>query len=282
MSAVPGSPPPGAGATDELVVLLHGFPQTPAAWRDVMPALASAGYRAEAPWARGYGTDPAPRRAELRLEALATDVVALADRLGASRFHVVGHDWGAAVGWRLAAAHPDRVATLTALSVPHPGALLAALPTGQALRSAYVAFFRLPELPERVLGAGNGRLLRAVLRQGGLPDTYAREYVDHLVGHGALSGALGWYRANGPGELRSVGPVTVPTLFLWGRHDPAIGRAAAEGCERFVRGPYRFEELDEGHWLPERQPAAVAEALLGHLGRTPAGEPSAPGQRADA
>jgi pimeloyl-ACP methyl ester carboxylesterase len=144
--------------------------------------------------------------------------------------------------------------------------LLAALPAGQALRSAYAAWFRLPELPERVLGAMNGWLLREVLRRGGLPDNYAREYVDHLVGHGVLGGALGWYRANGPGRLRSIGPVTVPTLFLWGRHDPAIGRAAAEACERFTRGPYRFEELDEGHWLPERQAPAVVEALLGHLG----------------
>jgi pimeloyl-ACP methyl ester carboxylesterase len=258
--AVAAGPPGG-----DLVVLLHGFPQSPAAWADVVPALADAGYRVVAPTLPGYGGGPVPRDGALRLGAVAGDVVGLADELGAERFHVVGHDWGALVAWRLAADAPGRVATLTALSVPHPRAMLNALPAGQALRSAYVPFFRVPLASERLLGLAGGSPLRLVLRRSGLPTEFADRYVEHLVGRGALGAALGWYRANGIRQLLDVGPVAVPTLLIWGRHDPAIGSAAARACRRHVTGPYRLEELDEGHWLPETKPAAVAAALLAHF-----------------
>jgi pimeloyl-ACP methyl ester carboxylesterase len=257
-----------AGPADgELVVLLHGFPQTPAAWSAVLPPLAAAGYRVVALTQRGYvaGLPAAP--ADVRLDRVAADVLAVADDAGAGRFHVVGHDWGAMAAWALAAAQPERVASLTALSVPHPGAMVAALPGVQAVRSAYTFLFRLPQAPEAVLGAAGGRFFRSSLERSGLPPALARAYVDQLVGGGVLTGALNWYRGNDPGVLRSVPPVEVPTLFLWGRHDPWIGRRAAEGCTEFVNGPFRFVELDDGHWLPERQADAVVSAVLGHLSR---------------
>jgi pimeloyl-ACP methyl ester carboxylesterase len=261
-------PPVVAGRPDgELMVLLHGFPQSPAAWEGVVPVLTAAGYRVVAPWLPGFGGPPAPSDRDVRLGAAADDVVGLADTLGAEQFHVVGHDWGALVAWRLAADAPERVATLTALSVPHPGAMVAALPAGQAVRSAYVPFFRVPVAAEHLLGMARGGPLRLVLRRSGLPAEFADRYVDHLVDHGALGAALGWYRANGIRRLLDVGPVTVPTLLVWGRRDPAVGAAAVRSCRRFVTGPYRLEELDEGHWLPERQPDAVAAAVLAHLDR---------------
>src|SRR4051794_4519052 len=255
-----------AGPSDgELVMLLHGFPQSPAAWEGVVPALTAAGYRVVAPWLPGYRGGPAPRDQALPLDAAADEMVRVADGLGAERFHVVGHDWGALVAWRLAADAPARVSTLTALSVPHPAAMLAALPAGQVLRSVYVGFFRVPVAPEHLLGLARGGPLRLLLNGSGLPARFADRYVDHLVEQGALGGALAWYRVNGVRQLRAVGPVGVPTLLVWGRHDPAIGSAAVRGCHRFVTGPYRFEELDEGHWLPERQPTAVADAVLAHV-----------------
>jgi pimeloyl-ACP methyl ester carboxylesterase len=260
-------PPSVAGPRDgELVVLVHGFPQTPAAWDDVVPVLAGAGYRAVAPWLPGYVAGSRPDRDELRLGRAADDVAALATDLGAASFHVVGHDWGALVAWRLASAYPDRVTTLAALSVPHPRAMLAAMPAGQAWRSAYSLFFRMPG-SDRLLAANGGRQLRALLGRTGLPEAFVRRYVDHHVGQGTLRAALDWYRVNGWGELRRVDLVNQPTLFLWGRDDPAIGRAAACTCQRYTTGPYHFEPLDEGHWLPERQPEAVAAAVLDHLGR---------------
>jgi len=148
--ALVAGPPAG-----ELVVLLHGFPQTAACWARVAEALAAAGYRVLAPDQRGYspGARPAAVRA-YRMPELVGDVLALAEAAGAARFHLVGHDWGGAVAWALAGRHPERVATLTSVSTPHPRAFAAALLTGgQLLRSAYIGFFAIPRLSELVLGA---------------------------------------------------------------------------------------------------------------------------------
>jgi pimeloyl-ACP methyl ester carboxylesterase len=126
--------------TGELVVLLHGFPQTSACWTPLLEALAAAGYRAVAPDQRGYSPEARPTAVRAyRLPKLVADVLAVAYWLGAARIHLVGHDWGGVVAWRLAGWHPDRVATLTAVSTPHPRAFARALVAGtQALRSAYI------------------------------------------------------------------------------------------------------------------------------------------------
>jgi pimeloyl-ACP methyl ester carboxylesterase len=140
--------------TGELVVLLHGFPQTSACWTPQLETLAAAGYRAVAPNQRGYSPTARPTTVSAyRLPELVADVVAIADRLDAETFHLVGHDWGGVVAWRLAGQQPERVSTLTAVSTPHPRAFARALLAGtQGLRSAYILVFRLPRLPELLLG----------------------------------------------------------------------------------------------------------------------------------
>ena len=103
-----------------VVVALHGFPQTSHSWAGVVPFLTEAGYRVLAPDQRGYSPGARPKGIKhYQLARLTEDVVALADQAGAERFDVLSHDWGAAVAWGLASARPDRVRTLTALSVPH-------------------------------------------------------------------------------------------------------------------------------------------------------------------
>ena len=261
-----------AGPDDgELIVLLHGFPQTPAAWTDVLPRLAAAGYRAVAPPLPGFVPGVAHQRVDARVDVAAEAVLRLADDRDVERFHVVGHDWGANVGWTLAAVHPDRVASFTALSIPHPGALLAALPGTQLLRSAYVPVLRLPIVTTAVSSVGNGVVLRRSLRASGVPDHLADAYVDHLVGTGVLGQALDWYRANGPRVLGRIVPVEVPTTFVWGWNDPFLGRRAAEGCGHWVRASYTFVPVDEGHWLPERQPGLVADHVLTQVRRAATG-----------
>jgi len=256
----------------EPVVLLHGFPQTAACWTEVAEALAAAGYRVLAPDQRGYspGARPAAVRA-YRMSELVADVLALAEEAGAARFHLVGHDWGAAVAWVLAGPHPERVATLTSVSTPHPRALAAALLTsGQFLRSAYIGFFRIPRLPELVLGARGSRGLRFLLARSGLGPAWVNSYARALAGPDALGAALAWYRAAIPFRLR-VPPSPVPTRYLWGSGDPALGRRAAITTGRWVAGPYRFHVLEgAGHWLPEHHPEALAELLLEHLVTTSA------------
>lgn len=261
-----------AGPPDgEPVVLLHGFPQDRTAWDGVVPRLHDAGLRTFAPDLRGYspGARPGGRRAYRRRQLVA-DVLAVLDTVGLSDAHVVGHDWGAAVAWALAARHPDRLRTLTAVSVPHPAAYVQAARTGrQALRSLYIPFFVLPLLPEVVLTARGGAVMRAALRRTGLPDDRVDHYSRRMLEPGALSGALAWYRAL-PFDVREPVPrVRVPTLMVWGTGDPALDRAGIEACGDYVRAAYRLEILDgAGHWLPETAADRLAPLVIDHLGNT--------------
>ena len=242
------------------VVLLHGFPQQPSSFRRVSERLVENGLRTLVPSQRGYTAGARPRsRRSYRSEQTAGDVLALLDAAGLDRAHIVGHDWGGAQAWALGAWHPDRVASLTVLSTPHPAALAGSMTRStQPLRSSYMGFFQLPLLPE----AFAQLTLSLMLRNTGLPLDYVGRYCDAMAEPGALSGALGWYRGIPFSGRPAVGPVLVPTTYVWGRHDFALGRAAAEATEAHVHAPYRFLELDAGHWLPEVEPDAVAEAVL--------------------
>lgn len=258
-----------AGPADgDPVVLLHGFPQDSTAWDRVVPALHQHGLRTLAPDQRGYSPMARPRgRGHYRLRETADDVVALLDAAGLGSAHVVGHDWGGIVGWALGAWYPERVRTLTALSVPHPGAMARAMATSdQALRSSYVGLFQLPVLPERLLLAGNGAALRGVLRRGGLPDDAVDRYVRRMREPAALTAALNWYRALPWSGRDPVGRVRVPTLHVWSTGDAFLGRAATEDTARFVDAPYRLEVLEEvTHWIPELAPERTAELVTAHV-----------------
>jgi len=255
------------------VLLLHGFPQSSWSWRAVLPALAVAGYRAVAPDQRGYAAGARPSTVDQYAMAhLVDDVLGLADAAGADTFDLVGHDWGGMVAWATAARHPDRVRSLTAVSTPHPAALTAVIMNGedgQAERMAYIGFFRQPDVPERqLLGAdGSGSGLRELFASTGLPADQTDEYVSVLTQPGALTGALNWYRAMD--TIGEVGPVTVPTLYVWSSDDPALGRRAAETTVDWVTGPYRFCILDGvSHWVPEQAAPELSRLLLEHLSLT--------------
>jgi pimeloyl-ACP methyl ester carboxylesterase len=258
-----------AGPSDgEPVVLLHGFPQDATAWDLVAPALHQHGLRTLAPNQRGYSPGARPSgRAAYRLRETTADVLALLDAAGLESAHIVGHDWGGFVAWGLGAWHPDRVRTLTAISVPHPGAMARAMVTSdQALRSYYVGVFQLPLVPERLLLAGNGTVLRRMLRGGGLSREAADHYVARMREPGALTAALGWYRALPLSGRDPVGTVRVPTLHLWSTGDAFLGRAATEDTARFVDAPYRLEVLDDvSHWIPELAADRVAELVTAHV-----------------
>ena len=258
----------GGPVDGEPVVLLHGFPQDSTAWHQVEPALHRAGLRTLAPDQRGCSPMARPRgRGRYRLRETTADVLALLDAAGLKSAHVVGHDWGGMVAWALAAWHPDRVRTLTALSVPHPAALAKAMVTSdQAIRSYYMVAFQLPFLPERLLLSGGGTPLRRMLRGGGLSREAAAHYVARMREPGALSAALGWYRAMPHGVRDRVGTVRVPTLHVWSTGDAFLGRAGTEATERFVDAPYRLEVLDGvTHWIPELASDRVAELITAHV-----------------
>jgi len=256
------------------VVLLHGFPGSRQTWKPVVQRLRAAGVRTAALEQRGYGASARPAHVDdYRVPALAGDVLALADRLGADRCHLVGHDWGGIVAWYLAATDPSRLASLTVLSTPHPRAYAAAaISSDQGLRSAYAVAFQLPILPERLLTAAGGRLLQRSLTSSGLNGVTARQYAENLSTPAAMGAALNWYRAlfRHPSDIRVVDDVTVPTTYVWSTGDTALGRAAAERTGSHVRGSYQFIVLDGvSHWVPETRPARTADLILGRIGPRP-------------
>ncbi|MFI7607950.1 alpha/beta fold hydrolase [Micromonospora sp. NPDC049366] len=252
------------------VLLLHGFPQHAGEWDDVVPALHAAGLRTYALDQRGYSPGARPADvAAYRVPELVADTTAVLDALGVDAAHVVGHDWGAVVAWGLAAQHPARVRTLTAVSVPHPAAFVYALShdVRQKARSSYMALFRQPGgKAEKVLLALNAVALRRMLSGVGDATRVAR-YADPMRAPGAMTGALNWYRAMSGADLKAVGPVTVPTTYVWSDRDTAIGRTAAQACAAHVPGDYRLVELTGvSHWIPDEAPAALAEAILARVG----------------
>jgi pimeloyl-ACP methyl ester carboxylesterase len=246
------------------VVLLHGFPETSLSWSAVAPVLADAGYRVIAVDQRGYSPDARPTAvADYAMNLLVGDVLGLADALDLDTFHLVGHDWGAAVSWAVAAHHGDRLRTLTAVSVPHLAAYNAALSgsSDQQERSSYIGLLRQEGKAEDVLAEDDGRRLRAMY-QGRIPATHVDAYADFFHERAALSGALSWYRAM-TAALADTPSVSVPTTFVWSDHDLAIGRASAEACADHVTGPFEFVELAGiSHWIPEEAPADLAAAIL--------------------
>lgn len=250
------------------VVLLHGFPQTNAAWSQVTERISAHGWRCLAPALRGFCVGAMPRpRAAYRIERLVGDVIALLDQAGLEQVDLVGHDWGGGIAWQTAMQFPERVRTLTVLSTPHSQALQDAMRhSRQGLMSWYMMAMQIPALPELTLGWG---LCREGLRRLGLPREHAEAYLHWLQQPGALRSSIGAYRAlltRAPRDAFAADlPVTVPTTYVWGARDAYLGRWAAEATAQHCTGEYRFLELDADHWLPEKRPQEVADAITERL-----------------
>ncbi len=249
------------------VILLHGFPENSRSWTSVVPALTDAGLRVFAPDQRGYSPGARPLAVEAyATDVLADDVIGLADALGLGQFHLVGHDWGAAVAWATAAKNASRLSTLTAVSVPHLAAYGRALrqdPDQQA-RASYIGLLRQAGKAEDLLLENGAERLRAMY-QGGVPDAQLESYVAQLSEPGALTAALNWYRAMNA-DLSSLPPVTVSTTYVWSDQDQAIGRVPAEQCAEFVDADYRFVELAGiSHWIPEQAPEDLGAAIIARV-----------------
>lgn len=177
------------------------------------------------------------------------------------------------MGWFLADQHSSRVASLTAVSTPHPRALARTLLTSkQVLLSWYLLFFQLPALPEWLLTRRRGQLGRAWLRKLGLEEDTAAAYAAKFAeDRGLFTGALNWYRALPLDAAYGIraGSIQVPTLYVWGKKDLAVGEKAAQMTGRWVAGKYSFKPL-EGvtHWIPEQHPTLIAELILRHIETT--------------
>ena len=255
-----------AGNGDDLVILLHGFPETSHMWLPLLEHLAANGYTALAPDLLGYSPGARPPGAEHYSHAsMAADILAMADALGKDRFHLVGHDHGAGLGWHMAGAHADRIVSWTALSVPHVDAFSDAIANNaeQRQRSGYMLFFQQVGVAEEALSANDFAALRNIWSASS-PEQ-VEEYVRVLSQPGALTGALNWYRGGLTPDRKPVGKISVPTVLIWGNQDSAIGRPGVTATPPLMDGPYRLVELDAGHWLIQEAEADVLRETLAHI-----------------
>ena len=254
-----------------LVLLLHGFAESMHCWRAQMITLADMGYRALAPSQRGYSATarPDPRDpSRYHIDRLMDDAMAIvaASGYGGKRFHLAGHDWGGSIAWALADRFEQRLASLTILSRPHPNAFNRALmeDAEQPHRSRHHKAFLEPGAADVVL-ADDCKWLRERLAAAGVPQAAIDAHLAVLGNRQAMEAALAWYRARG--AIRGpLGPIRVPTLYIWGDADDTVGRPAAEGTRDFVAAPYRFVALPGvGHFAADQVPDRVSELMLEHL-----------------
>jgi pimeloyl-ACP methyl ester carboxylesterase len=265
-----------AASDAPLVVLLHGFPQMWWAWRNQLPVLAAAGYRAVAMDLRGTGASDKPPHG-YDIPTLTNDVAGVIRSLGAREAVVIGHGVGGTVAWSMAALQPGVTRAVGAVSAPHPlrlhtGAVLRAMLTRSTARR--VAFIQLPYFPERQMTRGD--LVVRVLTDWGAPgwltpqvaETYRSAARIPFASHSATE-TLRWLvrstpRVDGRRYLAALrATVTVPVLQLHGTADRALPVRVA----RSVAGkPYRFETIPAvGHYLPEEAPDRVSELLVDWL-----------------
>jgi pimeloyl-ACP methyl ester carboxylesterase len=253
----------------ETVLLLHGWPDDHRLWRHQVATLTTAGYRTITPDLRGFGASDKPDEVgDYAMLKVVGDLLALLDRHGVRRAHVVGHDWGGAIGCTLAALAPGRVSSLSCLAVGHPAAFRDA-GWEQRERSWYMLLFQFPGIAERWLAQSDFANLRAWSRHPEIDGV-----VERLRAPGALTASLGLYRAVLPpesllGPPPPLPPIQVPTLGVWGSEDFALTERAMTGTERYVAAPWRYERMEGlGHWMPLEAPERVNALLLSFLDST--------------
>lgn len=249
------------------VLLLHGFPDSSDLWRNQIPALVNAGLRVVAPDLRGFGDSDRPTEVEAyALPVILQDTLGLLDTLGIARAHVACHDWGAGVGWMLAALHPARVNRFVALSVGHLNALWQA-GLDQREKSWYMLLFQFRGLAEEILTRDNWKLFRDWVRHH--PET--DKWVKDLARPGALTAGLNWYRANSRPEVLFTEPqllpkVQAPTLAVWSSGDAYLTEAQVVRSAEWVTGTWQYERLEgASHWMQFDQPARLNELLVKFL-----------------
>jgi pimeloyl-ACP methyl ester carboxylesterase len=253
-----------------VVMLLHGFPEFWYGWHRQIEPLAAAGFRVIVPDQRGYNLSSKPAGvAAYALTELVSDVTAIADQLGQEKISLAGHDWGAAVAWSVALLHPQRIAKLAVLNVPHPSVMRRFLSTRppQILRSWYMFFFQLPWLPEALFSAFNYGIGARTLLRSSRPGTFSDEdlaqYRAAWSQTGAVTAMVNWYRALF--RTRASFPdktVRVPTRILWGERDAFLLTEMAHESLRYCTNGELLTFAKASHWLQHEESARISELLI--------------------
>lgn len=252
-------------------LLLHGFPDSSLVWSTLTPHLVEAGYRVIAPDLRGFGeTDMAASLGAYDIQSGAMlDVIGIMDALELEQAHLVGHDFGAPVAWALAAQHDERFFTLTALSVGHVRAYLAA-GWAQKWRSAYILFHQCRGVCEAVYRHNDW----ALLRKHWSAHRDIEQTINLLSRPGRLTAGLNWYRSNmsigrmlGAPRSGELGDeiVRIPTLGVWSDGEAYLTEEQMISSAPYVDAPWRYTRIENAsHWISYDQPIVLASALTQH------------------
>ena len=255
----------GIGNGGEPIIFLHGFPESSIIWSRIMVDLAAQGYQCVAPDQRGYSEGARPKKnKDYSVDKLASDVIAIADAFGFKKIHLVGHDWGAGAGWTAVQLYPDRINDWTALSIPHMKSFYDAKKYDpyQIEKSKYISRFQVPIIPELKIKAKDFKTLRDLWVVHSAEEV--DDYLKILSPFSGRKAALAWYRANKEQPIE-YGDVHIPTLFIWGNDDLAIGRASVEGTKQYMKGEYKFIELNAGHWLIQEKYDDICKEITEHI-----------------
>lgn len=266
-----------AGPKDgELVLMLHGFPEFWYGFRHQINQLAEAGYFVVVPDQRGYNKSDKPQEVEAyTLNKLRDDCEAFIDTFNREQAFVIGHDWGGAVAWHLAATRPNRVKKLIAINIPHPAdmpKMFLKQPT-QVIRSAYMMFFQIPTVPEKVLATNRFQYLAKGLaitsKEGAFAERDLKSYQSAWMKPGAITGMLNWYRAlllqikKGFKEIDLQ--VEVPTVILWGMQDQFLSKRLAKESAKRCKNVKVVFISDATHWVHHEQPEIINYLILTSL-----------------
>jgi pimeloyl-ACP methyl ester carboxylesterase len=264
-----GDGPLASGSRRPLALCLHGFPDSAHTFRHLLPALADAGFRAVAPWTRGYAPTDVPADGDYRVSTLAADANALHEALGGGPDAVlIGHDWGAITAYGAASTAPDRWRRVVTMAVPPPAVASAAFfDFAQLKRSFYVYLFQ-TALAEMVVGADDLAFIDNLWRDWSPGHDGTEDLVhvkDALRAPENLAAAIGYYRAMFGGGVLGESPPH-PTLYLHGEDDGAFladrvpeakAHLSAESDVRLLPGV--------GHFLHLERPDEINRLVLDWL-----------------
>lgn len=243
------------------VLLLHGFPDTCHLWRHVAPPLVAAGFKVIAIDQRGFGQSDAPENVDAyTIDKIAADAAAVLVQLGVKeKVRLIGHDWGAFIGWFLCLRHPELFHSFVAVSVGHPLAYRNAGPA-QWLKGWYIWMFQIPGLAEWIFSANKFKALRGISKD---PEDAEKRVAD-FSRPGRLTAALNWYRANFGNMLSySFGKSSVRTLGIYSADDVALTEKQMTDSQKYMSAEWRYVRVEHSsHWIPLDVPEQLSAEII--------------------
>ena len=253
----------------DLMLMLHGFPEFWYSWRHQIPEFAK-NYKVVALDLRGYNDSDKPAdKSAYVMDEFIRDVEGVIKGLGYDKCILVGHDWGGAIAWNFAYAHPEMVERLIILNLPHPAKFAEGIRNPQQLlRSSYMFFFQIPWLPEFLIQSSDYQPIETAIKGMAVnKSAFSKEdleaYKDAAAKRGAMTATLNYYRNIFQQRMTSQdwSVLEVPTLMIWGEKDTALGKELTYGTEAYVRD-FQIKYIpDCSHWVQQEKPELVNQYM---------------------